>query len=72
MPKDGIVKLSLEVSEDINAKLEKMAQKAGTSKSEVLRRGLGLYDIAAEAKEDGLKLGLLDQDRKVITEIIGI
>jgi len=33
---------------------------------------LGLYDIAAEAKEDGLKLGLLKKDRTVVTEIIGV
>lgn len=49
-----------------------MALRARTSKSEVLRRGLGLFDIATEAKADGRKLGLLDKDRKVVSEIIGI
>ena len=49
-----------------------VSEKAGTAKSELLRRSLGLYDIAADAKEDGLKLGLLKKDRTVVTEIIGI
>lgn len=66
------IKLSLELSEEVNAKLEAFARKAHTSKSEVLRRSLGLYDIAAEAKDDGLKLGLLDKDRQVIREIVSI
>ncbi len=70
--KNGTVRLSLELSEEVNAKLESLAKKAGTTKSELLRRSLGLYDIAAEAKEDGLKLGLLKKDRTVVTEIIGI
>ncbi len=72
MPKEGTVKLSLELSLDVNAKLEDFARRAHTTKSEVLRRSLGLYDIAAEAKEDGNKLGLLDKDRQVITEIISV
>lgn len=72
MPKEGTIKLSLELSPDVNAKLEDFARKAHTTKSEVLRRSLGLYDIAAEAKEDGHKLGLLDKDRQVITEIVSI
>ncbi len=72
MPKEGTVKLSLELSLDVNAKLEDFARRAHTTKSEVLRRSLGLYDIAAEAKEDGNKLGLLDKDRQVITEIANI
>ena len=70
--KKGTVKLSLELSEEVNAKLEQMADKAHTSKSEILRRSLGLYDIAAEAKGDGNKLGILTKDREVVTEIVGI
>lgn len=69
MPKKDTVKLSLELSEDLNAKLEDFARKAGTSKSEVLRRSLGYYDIAAEAREDGHKLGVLTKDRQLITLI---
>lgn len=56
----------------VNTKLIEMTAKAGTTKREVLRRSLGLYDIAAEAKEEGLKLGLLRKDRSFITEIVGI
>lgn len=69
MPKKDTIKLSLELSPEVNAKLEEFARKAHTSKSEVLRRSLGYYDIAAEAKDDGYKLGLVDKDRNLVTLI---
>ena len=72
MPENGTVKLSLVMSEGIKAKIEKMAVEAGTTPGEVLRLGLGLYDIAAQAKAEGLKLYLLDQNRKIDTEIDGV
>ena len=72
MPKNGTIKLSLELSEEVNAQLEALAKGAHTSKSEILRRSLGLYDIAAEAKGNGLKLGLLNKDREIVTEVVGI
>jgi hypothetical protein len=56
----------------VNTKFIEMTAKAGTTNSEVLRRGLGLYYIAAEAKEQGLKLGLLMKDRTFTTEGVGI
>lgn len=55
----------------VNTKLIGVTARAGTTKSEVLRRGLGRYDIAAEAKEEGLKPGLLRKDGTFITEIVG-
>ncbi len=39
--KNGTVKLSLELSEEVNAKLESLAKKAGTTKGDLLRRSLG-------------------------------
>ena len=69
---NGKVKLSLELSEDAAAKLSEIAARTGTSVGEVLKRGAGLYDIAAEAKEDGLKLALIKPDQKVVTEIEGV
>lgn len=70
--RNGTVKLRLELSEDIAAKLSELAARANISAGEVLRRGLGLYDIAAEAKDDGLKLAVLKADQTVVTEIEGI
>lgn len=72
MTENGTVKLSLVMSEEAKAKLKEIATKAGTTTGDVLRLGLGLYDIAAEAKAKGLKLYLLDQDHKFVTEIDGI
>ncbi len=69
---DGTIKMSLEMSREAAAKLSEIAARTQTSVGEVLRRGAGLYDIAAEAKEDGLKLALLKADQTFVTEIDGI
>ncbi len=69
MPRKDTIKLTLELDHTLNAKLEEFARKAHTSKSEILRRSIGYYDIAAEAKDDGYKLGLLDKDRQLVTLI---
>lgn len=69
---DGTIKLSLEMSQEAAAKLTEIAARANTSVGEVLKRGAGLYDIAAEAKADGLKLALLKADQTFVTEIEGV
>ncbi len=66
---NGTVKLNLEVSREAAAELTEIAARANTSVGEVLKRGAGLYDIATEAKEDGLKLALLKADHTFVTEI---
>jgi predicted transcriptional regulator len=66
------VRLSLIVSPELNETLEALAQSLHSSKSEILRKAIALYDVAAEAKQKNQRIGILDQDRKVVTEIVGI
>ena len=66
------VRLSLVLSPQLNARLDELAEKAHATKSDVLRKALILYDVAAEAKEKGERLALIDKDRNVLTEIVGI
>ena len=66
------IRLSLEVSPQLNAKLEELAAKTHGSKSEVLRRAIALMDIAVQAKEDGKKFGVAGKDQELATEIVGI
>ena len=66
------VKLSLFVSPQLNETLENMAQETGSTKSDVLRKALALFQVASEARRDGNRIGILTKDRQVLTEIVGV
>ncbi len=66
------VRLSLTVSPELNERLEQLAAKSHSSKSEILRKALALFDVATEAKEMHQRLGVFDQNRQIVTEIVGI
>ena len=66
------IRLSLSVSPELNARLDVLAQSSHTSKSEILRKAIALFDVAAQAKAQNNRLGVLDQDKRLVSEIIGI
>lgn len=73
MPADNeSVRLSLALSPELNARLEELAQAGHTTKSEILRKAIALFDVVAEAKSEKKRFGILDQDRHLLTEIVGI
>lgn len=67
--KENRVRLNLALSQEANELLETLAEKNHTSKNEILRRALALMEIFSETKEKKQKLGILDQDRQLLTEI---
>ncbi|MGZ8218078.1 ribbon-helix-helix protein, CopG family [Methylomagnum sp.] len=66
------VRLSLVVSPELNERLEQLAANSHTSKSEILRKAIALFDVVAEAKAEKKRIGILSQDRQLETEIVGI
>lgn len=66
------IRLSLDVSPELNDTLGELAQKTGTTKSEVLRKAIALMEVAVEAKEKHNRLGILDEERHLVREIVGI
>lgn len=66
------VRLSLDLSASLDDTLENLARKMGTSKAEVLRKGLALVEVAVDAKEHGQKLGVADSAQQLKREIVGI
>lgn len=66
------VKLSVFVSPQLNETLESMAQESGSTKSDVLRKALALFEVASEARRDGNRIAILTKDRQVLTEIVGV
>ena len=66
------VRLSLTVSPELNERLEQLARASHSAKSVILRKAIALYDVVAEAKSERKRLGILDQDKRLVTEIVGI
>jgi predicted transcriptional regulator len=68
----GKVRLTVDVSPELNETLDQLADNAHLTKSEILRRAIALIKVAAQAHEKGQKLALIDKDQQGMTEIIGI
>lgn len=67
------VKLSVEVSPELDELLEKLAKDVHGTKSDVLRKGIALLQVAVDAKKQGHKFGVADSTGKHIErEIVGI
>jgi predicted transcriptional regulator len=70
--RESIVRLSLAVSPELNDRLEQLASSGRTTKSEILRKAIALFDVVAEAKTEKKRFGILDQNKQLVTEIVGI
>lgn len=46
------IRLSLSVSPELNERLEQLASSGHTTKTEILRKAIALYDVVAEAKSE--------------------
>jgi hypothetical protein len=70
------VRLSLDVSPELNALLEELAREIEGNKSDVLRKAITLMDVAVQANKNNRKLLIADADVNVgsiqVQEIIGI
>jgi len=67
------VKLSVEVSKELDDALEQLAKDVHGTKSDVLRKGIALLQVAVEAKKEGRKFGVADPHSKLLErEVIGI
>jgi predicted transcriptional regulator len=66
------VRLSLDVSSELNETLDAMAEQSHSSKSEILRKSIALMGVALQEKERGNHLSVVSSDQKIIKEIIGL
>ena len=68
----GKVRLSLDVSVELNQLLESLSRTMGVTKSDVLRKAIVLIKVALDAKLKNKKLAIVDEDQPVQTEIVGL
>jgi predicted DNA-binding protein len=66
------VRLSLDVSTSLDNTLEDLAKRTGSTKADILRKGIALVEVAVDAKEHGKKLGVADRAEQLTREIVGI
>jgi predicted transcriptional regulator len=66
------VRLSLDISPELNELLDRLAATIGGTKSDVLRKAIALMEVAVEAKRQGKKFGIAEKDQPLATEIIGL
>ena len=67
-----MVRLSVDFSPEVYDLMSQLAEETHTTKSDLLRKAIALIEVAVHAKQRGEKLGLMDKDRNVVTEIVGL
>ncbi len=65
------VRLSLDVSAELNELLEAMGKETSSTKSDVLRKSIALLEMALREKQRGNHLGVFNNDQKIVKEIVG-
>ena len=68
----GKVRLSLELTQEMNNVLERLSEATGSNKSEILRKAINIMEVAVTAKDHGEKLGIVDKDENLKTLIVGV
>lgn len=67
------IRVTLELSSDLNDTLDAIADTSGSTKSEVLRKAIALVEAATKAKAKGRELAIIDsKSEKVVTHIVGL
>jgi ribosomal protein S3 len=61
----------IDMSPEVYEFLEQLAKQTGTSKVDVLRKALGLYRVALDARREGLVVGAVSEDQALDTEFVG-
>ena len=72
MSKNETVRLTLDVSRDLNNAIETLAEAAGTNKSDILRRSINLMEFAYRESVEGKKVGSVSLDKTLDTEVVGL
>jgi predicted transcriptional regulator len=68
----GPIRLTLTMSPTLNAKLEQLALANCSTKAEILRKAIVLYELAHRASSKNQRLGVFDEDERLVTEIVGL
>jgi hypothetical protein len=66
------VRLTLDLSPELDELVGRLARITGGTKSDVMRKSIALMELAVEAKRAGKKFGVAHEGQSLATEIVGI
>lgn len=66
------VRLTLDLSNELNQTLDQMAKDSNASKSDILRKSIALFEVALKEKKKKHHIGIFDDNNKMVKEIVGI
>jgi predicted transcriptional regulator len=66
------VRLTIDVSEELNRMLETIARDTGTTKTDVFRKAMALMDVAHQARKKGKRVGIAAKGQPLETEFVGL
>lgn len=66
------VLLTLDMTDELNERLNLLAVDAGGSKADVLRKAIALVDVAICARKTGQQLAIVDKEGRVVSKIVGL
>lgn len=66
------VRLSLQITPELDRMLERIVTETGATKAEVFRQALALMKVAHEGKRQGQHIGLAKDPARLDTEIVGL
>ena len=64
-------RLTLELSDVLNKKLETIASEEGLTKTDILRKAIAFFDVAHQAAKEGKQISVT-RDEKILKEIVGV
>ena len=67
-----LVRLSLELSPELNRTLEELAEQIHGTKSDVLRKAIALMELAVRAKSEGRRIGIAQPNQELAVEVVGL
>ena len=66
------VRISLDISPELNERLQSMARDIHGTKSDVLRKSLALMEVSLQATKEGKKFGAAERSDQLTTEVVGL
>ena len=66
------VQMTLSMSPALEAKLARLAVASGSTEADVLLKAIALYEVALQAKLQGQDVAILDEEKRLVSEIDGI
>ncbi len=67
-----MIRMNITISDDLAERLGALSAQNDTTKSEIFRKALTLFDLAQEGKREGKKLALVGNGGQIVTEIVGL